>query len=494
MSTNSYGQIFKSTFLFAFVQVYRAVISIIKNKLAAILIGSEGIGMLGIFNTTMQMIQAGAGLGISQSAVRDTSEANGSGDPSRFSKIINITNQIILYTGLFGCFVTLILSYFLSFWTFGDNAHIVAYIVLSFAVALNIINESKQAILKGMRQLKSLAFANIIGSSAGLCVSAPLYYFFGKEGIVPELLIGALIAVIVANHFIDKIEYMKQTLPLKDVLKESKPMIQMGTALMAVTFLQTIVAFVINAYIRNKGGLHDVGYYTAGIAILTSYFGVVVNALMTDYYPRIAAVNTDNNAIQEELNKQSVVSLIICCPLFVLFMSLLPMFITLLYSDEFRPTVEFVRWSIYWSLITICSNQVDMIMVAKYQVRTFFSISVISRIIQLLSCIFLYNLHGLEGLGFAYLLMGVWHMSIYSIVVYKKYKIRFSNQFIKIALIVLMFAVSSSILQTFEGTMLYYIASSLLFFTSCAFSFIVMKKVTGVYFVSFVKNRLGKKR
>ena len=74
-SGTSYGNIFKTTFLFGFVQIFRAVIAIVKNKLVAILIGPEGMGLLGIFNSTVQMIQTGAGLGINQSAVRDVAEA-----------------------------------------------------------------------------------------------------------------------------------------------------------------------------------------------------------------------------------------------------------------------------------------------------------------------------------------------------------------------------------------------------------------------------------
>ena len=76
----SYGSIFKSTMLFGVVQVLKAIMSVVKNKIAAVLIGPEGIGILGIFNSAIRVIQTGAGLGVSQSAVRDVSEAAGSGD------------------------------------------------------------------------------------------------------------------------------------------------------------------------------------------------------------------------------------------------------------------------------------------------------------------------------------------------------------------------------------------------------------------------------
>ncbi len=87
----SYGTIFKTTFLFGFVQVFRAAVAVINNKLVAILIGPEGMGLIGVFNSTIQMIQTGAGLGINQSAVRDVAEANGTGNNDRVSRIIKVT-------------------------------------------------------------------------------------------------------------------------------------------------------------------------------------------------------------------------------------------------------------------------------------------------------------------------------------------------------------------------------------------------------------------
>lgn len=491
-SKTSYGSIFKTTFLFGFVQVFKALVTIIKNKIAAVLIGAEGMGIIGIFNTTIQMLQTGAGLGVNQSAVRDVSEANGANDYNKFSRIISITNKVILFTGLLGCLVTLMLSYWLSSWTFGDTAHIIAYCVLSLTVAMNIVNESKQAILKGMRQLRSLAKASMIGSATGLLLSAPLFYFFGKDGIVPELLIASIIAVLVSDFYVKNIKYEKVNLSIKEVYQGSKPMVKMGIALMTVTFLQTIVAFVINAYIRTKGGLEDVGYYSAGTAITNSYFGLIVTALMTDYYPRIAAVNKDNNALQDELNKQSIVSLILCCPMFVLFMTLLPLFIRILYTDSFLPAVDFVKWSIYWTLITVCSNQVDMILVAKFQTKVYLLISVIFRIVQLVLCITLYGIMGLEGLGISYFILGILHMTIMCIIVYYLYKINFNVTFIKIAIVVICFAIAATSIQNWLTGIYYYALSLALLAISLAFTFIVTTRYMHLDIIGFIKSKTKK--
>ena len=120
----SYNSIFKTTFVFGFVQVFQTIIAVVKNKLVAVLIGVDGMGIFGIFTSTIQMIQTGAGLGINQSAVRDVSAATATDDSKKLSRVLYVTNRIILFTGLLGLIITLILSKFLSVKTLGDTSHI----------------------------------------------------------------------------------------------------------------------------------------------------------------------------------------------------------------------------------------------------------------------------------------------------------------------------------------------------------------------------------
>ena len=47
----SYGTIFKTTFLFGFVQVFRIIVGVVKNKIVAILLGTEGVGLLGVYSS-----------------------------------------------------------------------------------------------------------------------------------------------------------------------------------------------------------------------------------------------------------------------------------------------------------------------------------------------------------------------------------------------------------------------------------------------------------
>ena len=63
MKEESYKNIFKTTFLFGFVQVFNILIKVITNKIVAVLLGAEGMGIVGIYNNTLEFIKSGTSLG-----------------------------------------------------------------------------------------------------------------------------------------------------------------------------------------------------------------------------------------------------------------------------------------------------------------------------------------------------------------------------------------------------------------------------------------------
>lgn len=484
----SYGTIFKTTFLFGFVQVFKIIVGVVKNKIVAVLLGTEGVGLLGVYSSAISLLQQGAGLGISQSGVRDIADANGKQDRTLFSRAINIINKIVLLTGLLGCVTTLILSHFLSEWTLGNTAHTIGYCILGITVAFNIINEGKQAILKGMRQMKALANASIIGVSIGFITAVPLYYFFGKEGIIPELLIASITACLVSNYFVGKIQYDKEKISIKEAVQASKATFTTGATLMLSSFLAQLANLVIISYIRSHGGLADVGIFNAGTIIMTSYFGVMITALSTDYFPRISAVWNDNSAIQEELNRQSIVSLLLCCPLFVIFITLMPLFIKILYTDEFLPAVDFIKFGVIGTMITIVSNQVDMILVAKFKVKIILIVAVFYRLLQVLINILLYNYYGLIGTGISLAIMGAVHLIIMVTIVYKSYGIKFNKKFLRLSSVVVFFIIISILLLNLENdTFKYGLLGCIIIVLSTLFSLYVCHYKLKINFLKLIK-------
>ncbi len=175
----SYRSIFKATSLFGGVQVYQILVGIVKSKVIAILLGPEGVGLLGLYSSAIDLVKQFTSFGLAQSAVRDVSEASGSGDFQRISKIIIVLRKLVWYTGFLGFTALLFFAPLLSKSTFGNYDYTVPLIFLSVTLLLDQLCAGQKVILQGLRKLKYLAKATVIGSTLGLVVSIPLYYLLG---------------------------------------------------------------------------------------------------------------------------------------------------------------------------------------------------------------------------------------------------------------------------------------------------------------------------
>ena len=490
----SYGEIVKSTFLFSFVRVFQILIGIIRNKVIAVLLGAEGVGIIGILTNTIQLLQTGTGLGISQSAVRDIAEANEKDDTVRFSRIIVITNTVIRFTFLLGCVVTIIFAPLLSKWTFGDYSYTAAYIWISIVVALNTLTEGQLAILKGMRKLKSVAKASVIGSALGLIFGLPLYYFFGKDGIIPAFIVSSLSAILLSFYYVRKIPYERVHISLKDVSKESTPMLKMGIALMLVGFLHLLFDLIIVAYVRSSGGLEMVGIYRAGTIIITSYFGVVLTAMTTDYYPRISAVHDNNEILQTELNRQSTVGLLLIFPISILFVLLSPVLTRILYSADFDNAVLYTDYAIIGTILVVCSDSMGMILLAKQTALLFTVHAFLHRLIFIPVYIVMYKHAGLAGLGYAYAFNVLLQFIFYMIINRMRYKIRFSKHiyiFLAVILITVLFTIQ---IRRIETTLIMYLAGIGLFLFSLLYVYIITKRDLKFDLINMLKSKLFNKK
>lgn len=490
--STSYGNIFKSTALFGFVQVVSIVSKVCINKVVALVLGSTGMGTIGLYHNAIGMIETGAGLGVPRSAVRDISEANGQNDRHRYSRTISVTNRVIVFTSLLGVVITIILSPFLSKWSFGDKEHTVPFLLLSIVVGMQMFASGQFAILKGLRQLKSLATASLLGSIVGLVSAVPFYFLWGEGGIVPSLFVSAFSSLFFSNLFVRKISYEKERITIKELKKEASPMIKMGVAMMFTTFLGNLAALAVSSFMRYKGGLSDVGLYNAGNMIINGYFGVIITSLTTDYYPRLASVNQNNEKVQDELNKQSLVSLTICCPIVIMFIMLMPFFIQILYSSDFLPIMDFMKIAMFGTLITICSNQVDMILVAKFQTKIFAIISVVYRFIQVALSITLYSIFGLVGMGITLAALGVVHMTIMTIVVQSMYNIHFNKKFVKVGVFVLLLTIASVAVSKIPNLFYQYSLGVLILIISIFYSYNILKKDMGLSIIDYI-GRLRRK-
>lgn len=488
-----YKRAAKTTILFSGVKVVTVIVSILRNKLAAVLLGPIGVGINNIYNTYLQFVQTGACLGLSQSAVRDISEAYEQKDPKKFSRIICVTNRLVIFTSLLGIVATIIMSPFFSKWGFGDGSYTIPFILLSLSVGAQIYVENRIAILKGMRQMRSLALSTIIGAVVGLLICAPLYYFFHEQGIVPTFILSAFVSLIVTNYYVNKIQYDKVSLSFKEVRTGGSPMLKMGIALMMINFLSGIASTIVISFLRGNGGLEIVAYYGSGKAIITQYFGIVLTAMTTDYYPRICGVYKDNVRLKEEVNAQSRLGMVMTFPLALVFVAFASIFIPLLFSNQFAVVSDFTDWALLGTMISIPSNCIAMVLLAKQDAKAFTTISIVINVINVFLFIGAFYVYGLIGLGIAETINVAIQWGVYYGVIRKRYNVSFDKD-TNIMLAVILGVVSLSVFLKHVGSPYLRYSAQILLIAFSVFYGVYWSRKMNLNILQFITSRIGRNK
>lgn len=486
--TSNYRSIFKNTSLFGGVQLYQILIHIIKSKFIAVLLGPVGVGILGLFQTSLEFIKQISSLGLSQSAVRDVSEAAGEGDSLKISRVIHVVKKLVWITGLTGMLIVGVLSPLLSKLSFGNYDFTGSFIILSVTLLFDQISSGQKVILQGTRRLKDLARASSIGVTMGLVVSVPLYYLFGIKGIVPTLILQSISSLLLSWYFSRKIKLVRIQISTKEAIKDGVSMMKMGLAMCISGFEVSLISYVTRGYINYLSGTEYVGFYTAGVMIIGTYFGMAFSALGTDYYPRLAGVNKDNEKCGVVVNNQGEIASLILCPLLLICLVYMPIIINLLYSDKFIQAADYVIIASFGMMFRLGAWLVSLQFVAKGESKLFIINESISAVYSLALHLALYKIMGLKGIGLSFVVgYLIYFIQVYCIS-YKRYHFRFSERFMRIFLFQILLCAAGLIVIYFFKGLQKYLIGSILIVVSLVYSLVLLNKRTDIVFILFKKN------
>lgn len=464
--TSSYRSIFKATSLFGGVQIYQILINIVKTKFIAILLGPEGLGIQGLYLSAIQLIQNLTSFGLSQSAVRDISEAKGTGDIANICKKVTVLQKLVWITGLLGTIAVAILSPILSKATFGNYDYTIPIIILSITLLLDQLCAGQKVVLQGMRKLKDLAKASAYGSTIGLLVSIPLYFLLGIDGIVPTLILSSATSLILSWHFSRRVKVEKITMATREVVAEGKVMVRMGIAMSVSGIMSVVAAYVLRSFIRMEGGTEAVGIFTAGYALMNTYVGLIFTAMSTDFYPRLAAVNKDNEKCSEVINQQGEIGVLILAPLLILCVALMPYIIRLLYSSEFLLAYDYIIFVSVGMMFRFASVLTAHLFLAKGSSKLYIinelAVSTYGLVFNLIG----FKYWGIMGLGISFVVYYFIYMVQVYMITSSTFNYRISKSFSRIYLFQLFLLLLTFVAFMSIRGMAVYLIGSVLFIIS----------------------------
>lgn len=417
--------VLKAMGIFGGVQVLNILCSLIRNKLVAMWIGPAGVGLFGIFNQALEMLNTATNLGVRNSSVRDISQAVEKRDSSMISRIITVVRRWSFWLGLGGALITMAIAPLLSRLTFGDFNHIWHYVALSAAVLFMALTNGEYAVLQGLSKLKKLARVTVSGTLGGLLISIPMFYFLREDSVLPSIIVYALCVMAAALFTKDK-EFPKAKVTSRETVSMGADFIKLGVFMTLGSFVAMLASYIFVSWLNITSGKETVGFYQAGYTLVDKYAGLVFVALGYEYYPRLARVAGSSMRLRVFVSNQINLSFMVLTPCLLAFILLRSHLVWLLYSKEFLVILTYISWGVVGTVLRATSWCLSFVMLAKGDGKIFLITESLDAVIGLTLNIVCFSLWGVDGLGFAYIAWFACYTIIVGVVYFRVYHLTIS--------------------------------------------------------------------
>ena len=428
---SNYRQLFKSTGLLGSVQALYILISVVRNKVAAQLIGAVGMGLADLYARSLDLLGGATNFGLGMSGVKRLSAlaAEEHADRGKLAEEVKLLRTWVVVTALLGAAVCLVFSPLISLFACDTTARTGAFCLLAPAVAMTTLAGGEIAILKSLRHLKRLARATLWNALFTLCGCWMSYALWGLDGVLPMLVAGT------ASLFGFHLREAWQTFPYKigplrrDFLRPGWPLVKMGAAYVMAGVTTAATEMLIRAALMRSGaGLMAIGYYAAGFTLTVSYARMVFVAMDADYFPRLSAIPAGDLREQNvTINRQINTLIVLMAPFLMVFCLFLPWIIQLLYTRDFLAIQPMVLCAAPFMYFKAIYAPVAYLALARGHSVRYMTMELIYDVVLCVSVIVGYYFGNLTGAGLALALANFFDLVLILTCYRKQYGFRISR-------------------------------------------------------------------
>ncbi|MGN1245520.1 MAG: oligosaccharide flippase family protein [Muribaculaceae bacterium] len=416
--------IFKAMGIFGGTQMLTIICSIVRNKLVSVWLGPSGMGLFGLYNSAIDLINVFSNMGLRTSCVRDISEAFSAGNEGLLARVLLIVRRWSWFLGAVGAVLTMVLAPLLSNITFGDTSHAWGYGLLSVSVLLFSVMCCEQAVLQGTKRLKQLAKASVWGNAIGLLLSMPMYYYLRMDSVLPSILVYA-IANAVSVWVLRNRDYDSRAgeITVKETVKGGAEFLKFGFCLTLSLFSTLLVSYVFMAYLNHHSDMATVGHYQAGYALVNRYSELFFAAIGMEYYPRLAGVAQSRRRVDVFVSQEVAITLWLLVPVIIVFLLCRGIVVDLLYAPDFQAMIPYISWCMVGLVFKGASWCLAYVILAKGESKVYLVTELTSSALCLVFNIVFFELWGLKGIGISYALWYLTYLLMAGVVYVKKFGI-----------------------------------------------------------------------
>ncbi len=297
--------------------------------------------------------------------MRQIASAVGSGSQPVITTTVFTLRRVCLVLGIIGAVALFLLREFVSRVAFGNADHGSDIGVLSIILLFGAVMGGQGALLQGMRRIGDLAKMNMFGALAGAILSIPIVFVWGRAGIPAYMVLAAGVGAFISWSYARRIQIERTKVPFRQVTEEARSLLKLGLVFLASGLMTAGALFLLRVLVTRQEGVYGAGQFQAASALSMVYVGFVLQAMGTDFYPRLTALAHDDRKCNQLVNEQAEISILLALPGVLATLALAPWVIQIFYSSKFDKAAEILCWQVAGTFLQVNSWPMGFILLAK---------------------------------------------------------------------------------------------------------------------------------
>lgn len=396
--------IFRATAILSGSSIVSIILGMVSAKVLALYLQPAGYGFYGLLQSFVGLTTLIAGLGMATGLVRLGAAAAKRNDEQA---IANLRRGAWLLFGALGTVAMALLLIFregLSRWALGSPDHGWTIVAMGVALLFTIAGNVQIGILNAYHRVTALAKYGIINTLLTSLIVISAVILWQTRGVVPAIITGAVLAFCASRYFIhQELGAVKVKATQSEAVKSAWELLRFGAPFTASSLVGAGVQLALPMVVVHLLNPESVGYYKAATAISVGYLGFLVTAMGQDYYPRLSAVADKPKELIKLINEQHRLVMLLGVPMILGMLALLPIFIPLVYSKKFTPTVEILEWQLIGDLFKFSSWTMSFAILARCKSSVYFVMEAIGGTATVVCTWLAVRWLGLPGLGVGFL-------------------------------------------------------------------------------------------
>ncbi len=386
--------------LTAFSNFLKIVINLISTKVVAVLIGPQGVALIGQFNNLMTLATITSSGGISNGIVKYVSEFKS--EKSKYESYVNTALYITLISSIVTAIGIIIFAKSICLLLFSDLTYISIIYIVSLTITLYALNSFFLSIINGMKLYDKFILINLISSVCGLIFTVILVYFYRMYGALLALATYQSIVILITINIVRR----NNLFSIRNFKFNYSKIIGkqlFSFSLMAfIALIWPLVNILTRTTIINEISVDSAGIWDGMNRISLLISALIGTAIATFYLPRLSEI-IDNKTLRTEILSGMKLMLSIT---FIMILGLYifrDMIIDILFTHQFSSMADLFFYQLLGDFFWVAKMTLSVNMLAKAMTKQYIYVELgFGMLYYILSRIFIHYGFGIEGVSMSH--------------------------------------------------------------------------------------------